>query len=1300
VQDHRFATPELGEWRARLEPHRGVLERVVPSVGRIELRRLPEDLHIGTGWMVTEDVIVTNRHVAQAFTHGAGRTAVLNRDPFGRELPVQIDFREEHGRNSAAEHFVAEVLWVEELDEHLPDLALLKLRRGSAGLPPPIQLSDRLPVQREFPLAVVGYPAWDDRNDAEQMKRLFGDIYGVKRLAPGYVMPAAGDGSETHVFEHDCTTLGGNSGSVVLNVETGHAVGLHFAGWVGVRNLAVRAERLKQRLAELHLQVAVPASYTRLGDAAALSQAEPEVTRQAEAYAGREGFKPDFVPGAPAFIPDFSGLGEELASLTTPGEGKELRYTHFSLWMGARRRLALCTAVNIDGRSLRRFAREGGDRWYFDPRLPREQQVGNELYVRNKLDRGHLVRRLDPVWGQNDEEARLAMEDTFHFTNAAPQHEDLNQATWNDLEDYILDNADAHDLRISVFTGPVFGEGGRRYRDVDVPAEFWKVVLMSRRSAGGLRPLATAYLLSQADLLGHIEFAFGAYRTWQVPLSLIEKRTGLGFAALRPYDPLESRAAPGAIERVLPPTPQLIRSWRDIVLDGAWPTQTGPLDATAGAASLDSLRRRLAAAQRAASLDFVAEFDAAPPTDVIARLAGVLPGAVGVEPVFANDPRFLRLRVPGLNLQQLGGLSPFDLVEPLRAALGARSVEPDLPTDFFPERDDGQPGGRESGDVLGCWVNDSEPAPPDSRWALKAIRVDAAWEFSRRQNRPVAGSDVLVAQPDTGVTNHPELAGALDNTRWADLLDGGDPTDPLIDVDPTDTPGHGTATGSVVISRPEGRMTGSAPAARLVPIRCIESVVRITQSRVARAIEHAVDQGCQVITMSLGGLWSHALGTAVERAVERNVIVLAAAGNCVKMVVWPARFDRCIAVGGSNVHEGTWRGSSRGSAVDICAPAQHVYRASRRPDSTDPGDVGPGEGTSFAVALTAGVAAIWLAHHGRQALISSLAPGERLQERFRRLLQRTARVPPGWDHDRYGAGIVDALALLEAGQGTGGTEMVAAAAERPRGTPVAATQAEAAREFLQELAGGREATSDPAVLERHGLELIWLALEQQRRPFGRGGIESAAGGARSGPSAELRATFAKPENAALAVQLGFGPGGGSEGAFDTPVHGLCDDPHMDPEQPSPAFEAPFGGAEAVRPYRIARALDVLCQQVNAAAPNRSRLSDGWIGDKRHQIRTSDHNPWVTDEGTGVVTALDLTHDPSNGFDANTLAEALRRARDPRVKYVIWNRRIMSSTIQPWEWRPYTGMNPHTLHLHVSVQPDKAAYDSEATWTIR
>lgn len=137
-------------------------------------------------------------------------------------------------------------------------------------------------------------------------------------------------------------------------------------------------------------------------------------------------------------------------------------------------------------------------------------------------------------------------------------------------------------------------------------------------------------------------------------------------------------------------------------------------------------------------------------------------------------------------------------------------------------------------------------------------------------------------------------------------------------------------------------------------------------------------------------------------------------------------------------------------------------------------------------------------------------------------------------------------------------------------------------------------------------------------------------------------------------------------------------------------------------WRLAKSLMTLRNQVNDQWPKRSKSSDGTIGDAAHASRSSDHNPWIKDAGYGVVSGMDLTHDPKSGFDSEAFAQMLIRNRDPRLKYVISNRKIASGSEgpQPWVWRKYTGKNPHDHHCHISVKSTKVQYDSEAPWNLR
>ena len=140
-------------------------------------------------------------------------------------------------------------------------------------------------------------------------------------------------------------------------------------------------------------------------------------------------------------------------------------------------------------------------------------------------------------------------------------------------------------------------------------------------------------------------------------------------------------------------------------------------------------------------------------------------------------------------------------------------------------------------------------------------------------------------------------------------------------------------------------------------------------------------------------------------------------------------------------------------------------------------------------------------------------------------------------------------------------------------------------------------------------------------------------------------------------------------------------------------------------WRPAKSLVALRKQINSMAPKRNTKSDGMVGDLAHQLNDSDHNPWVWDKvlNKGVVTAIDITHDPAGKCDCNVMAKSLATIKDPRIKYVIWNKKIINASSingsEPWTWRPYNGKNPHDKHIHISVKCDIDNYDSESRWNI-
>lgn len=222
---------------------------------------------------------------------------------------------------------------------------------------------------------------------------------------------------------------------------------------------------------------------------------------------------------------------------------RDLPYPRFSVLLDPERRFAAVTAVNIDGALLREVPRTGD--WRLDPRADADEQAGPDVYARNDLDRGHLVRRRDPGWGDADD-ARDATEATFFYTNAAPQAGGFNQSKelWLGLEDHVLAYAEATDQRVSVFTAPVLSDDDPPYRGIRVPLRFWKVAAW--QGASGLS--AAGFVIDQTDLVDTSQGVLavpplGAFRTFQVPIRDIAEVTGIDFGALLDADVLGAPTA-------------------------------------------------------------------------------------------------------------------------------------------------------------------------------------------------------------------------------------------------------------------------------------------------------------------------------------------------------------------------------------------------------------------------------------------------------------------------------------------------------------------------------------------------------------------------------------------------------------------------------------------------------------------------------------------------------------------------------------------------------------------------------------
>jgi endonuclease G len=399
IQDGKYEA--LGDpWIGLNEP--AIRNRITPlirSIGRIELPNFPAIPYGGTGFVVGPDLMMTNRHVARLFAEGVGTTIRY------RAGDAAIDFLREAGLSDPDPGTLLRVAAVEMIHPFW-DMAVLRvegLEDRFRPLPLSVQSPDELDGQD---VVVIGYPARDDRNDLDVQDNVFNRTYNVKRLQPGMARKRVHIPSfenRVNALTHDSSTLGGNSGSAVIEVKTGKIIGLHFAGVYLKSNYAVPIHELARdsRVTRLGLSFDGSVAPTNEWDAA-WQAIGAEAARPAAAPAEVRGtswtipirvdislgtpqtYDSQVAPTAPAappieamkvpvvfpdlenragYQPGFLGLTGSakvpLPALTAKGKtavveladgSHVLKYHKFSVVMHGPRRLALFTAANVDWR--------------------------------------------------------------------------------------------------------------------------------------------------------------------------------------------------------------------------------------------------------------------------------------------------------------------------------------------------------------------------------------------------------------------------------------------------------------------------------------------------------------------------------------------------------------------------------------------------------------------------------------------------------------------------------------------------------------------------------------------------------------------------------------------------------------------------------------------------------------------------------------------------------------------------------------------------------------------------------------
>lgn len=220
-------------WRAFQDAATGLrsvgrIDRASPTLGTAE--------SVGTGLLVAADLLMTNTHVVQLLSRG---TDVLQEG----QAVVRFDWED----GSFADDAPAPITAVAAIHATL-DMALLRLKGGTRA---PFSASnpafDLHPVGDNADVVVVGYPLDDKDRNPMFIRNIFGTQFGVLRAAPGQCTTSFENG-----FYHDCSTLGGNSGSPVFSIDGGKVVGLHSGGGFLWKNAAVGAAPMAQFVAATH----------------------------------------------------------------------------------------------------------------------------------------------------------------------------------------------------------------------------------------------------------------------------------------------------------------------------------------------------------------------------------------------------------------------------------------------------------------------------------------------------------------------------------------------------------------------------------------------------------------------------------------------------------------------------------------------------------------------------------------------------------------------------------------------------------------------------------------------------------------------------------------------------------------------------------------------------------------------------------------------------------------------------------------------------------------------------------------
>lgn len=241
IHNDQVAAGSLDDvWTQRLQNAKPLLDRIIPSIGRIEIANHPAYEWAGTGWLVEEGIIVTSRQAAELFVASDGRDFRFRAGADGLPMGASISMRQEEGGNGSLDFRITKVLHIE--PETGSNLAFLSIEMDKQPSPLPLELETSVTADRD--VALIGYGARDSRVPGiELMERIFGDVFNTKRLAPGKTVNVFSDR-----IIHDCSSPGSWTGAALVSLDSGKIVGLQSGGRMFENNSAIPASAIRESL--------------------------------------------------------------------------------------------------------------------------------------------------------------------------------------------------------------------------------------------------------------------------------------------------------------------------------------------------------------------------------------------------------------------------------------------------------------------------------------------------------------------------------------------------------------------------------------------------------------------------------------------------------------------------------------------------------------------------------------------------------------------------------------------------------------------------------------------------------------------------------------------------------------------------------------------------------------------------------------------------------------------------------------------------------------------------------------------